>query len=174
MKSKAPGKCGQPLTAKTPKTADAQITPEVASDAWRVSNVGRLLNECVQRFEQSVLEKMALAGHHDFTLSHISVTRNLDIDGTRATELARRASITKQSLGELVTQLENRGIVTREQDPTDGRAKVVRFTKRGREWLEQFHLALEQTEAEMEQVLGSTLYRAIKRGLLKYAHAGEA
>lgn len=168
---KAPGKRGKQAAEQAKRATDAR---DMASSAWRVSNVGRLLNECVQRFERSVLEKMALAGHHDFTLSHISVTRNLDIDGTRATELARRASITKQSLGELVTQLENLGIVKREQDPTDGRAKVVRFTERGRDWLEQFHFALEKTEAEMEAELGPTLYKAIKRGLLKYAHGGDA
>jgi DNA-binding MarR family transcriptional regulator len=141
------------------------------SDAWRSSNIARLLNDAVQRFETSVLEKMAIRGHAECTLSHINVTRNLDIEGTRATELARRASMTKQSLGELVAQLEELGIVKREQDPTDGRAKVVLFTERGRKWLDHFHVVLEQTEKEMEAELGPTLYKALKRGLLKYAHA---
>ncbi|WP_244438938.1 MarR family winged helix-turn-helix transcriptional regulator [Paraburkholderia dilworthii] len=141
-----------------------------ASSAWRTSNIGRLLNEAVHRFEASVLEKMAIAGHDECTLSHISVTRNLDLEGTRAVELARRAAMTKQSLGELITQLETLGIVKREPDPTDGRAKVVLFTERGRNWLDQFHTALEQTEAEMESELGPTLYKALKRGLQKYSH----
>jgi DNA-binding MarR family transcriptional regulator len=143
------------------------------SDAWRTSNIGRLLNEAVQRFEESVLEKMAAAGHGECSLSHITVTRNLDLEGTRAVELARRASMTKQSIGELVAQLETLGIVKREPDPTDGRAKVVLFTRKGKDWLEHFHAALEQTEKEMECELGATLYKAIKRGLLKYAHGGD-
>jgi DNA-binding MarR family transcriptional regulator len=141
-----------------------------ASEAWRTSNIGRLLNEAVQRFETSILEKMALAGHSECTLSHINVTRNLDLQGTRAVELARRSSMTKQSLGELVAQLEALGIVKRKPDPNDGRAKVVLFTERGRNWLEQFHAALEQTEAEMESELGPTLCKTVKRGLQKYAH----
>jgi DNA-binding MarR family transcriptional regulator len=141
-----------------------------AGDTWRVTNIGRLLNDAVHRFEESVLEKMARAGHDECTISHITVTRNLDIEGTRAVELARRASMTKQSIGELVIQLEALGIVKREQDPTDGRAKVVLFTEKGRDWLENFHAALEQTEREMEEELGATLYKAVKRGLLKYVH----
>ncbi|BFG80580.1 winged helix DNA-binding protein [Paraburkholderia terrae] len=143
------------------------------NNEWRISNIGRLLNGAVHRFEASILDKMAAAGHSECTLSHINVTRNLDIEGTRAVELARRASMTKQSLGELITQLEALGIVKREQDPTDGRAKVVLFTEAGRNWLEQFHTALEQTEAELESELGPALYKALKRGLQKYAHGTE-
>ncbi|OLL31280.1 MarR family transcriptional regulator [Burkholderia sp. SRS-W-2-2016] len=141
-------------------------------DAWRATNIGRLLNEAVHRFEESVLEKMARGGHGECTLSHITVTRNLDLDGTRAVELARRASMTKQSIGELVTQLETLGIVMREPDPTDGRAKIVLFTAKGRDWLDHFHAAVEATEQELADALGPTLYKAIKRGLLKYAHGG--
>jgi DNA-binding MarR family transcriptional regulator len=162
----------------TSKRKKATVQPQSASDAniakpgemWRTSNVGRLLNEAVHRFETSVLEKMAMAGHGECTLSHISVTRNLDLEGTRAVELARRSSMTKQSIGELVTQLEALGMVKREQDPTDGRAKIVLFTERGRDWLDHFHAALEQTEREMENELGEILYKALKRGLKKYSH----
>ncbi|APA87044.2 MarR family transcriptional regulator [Paraburkholderia sprentiae WSM5005] len=158
----------------TPQTeAFDEVAIAGKSNAWRTSNIGRLLNEAVHRFEKSVLEKMAAAGHGECTLSHINVTRNLDVEGTRAVELARRASMTKQSLGELVTQLEALGIVTRVPDPTDGRAKVVLFTEKGRDWLENFHAALEQTEKELESELSTTLYKAVKRGLARYAHGAD-
>lgn len=160
------------VAADVVTTATTTVTVPLTADAWRTSNIGRLLNQSIQRFEESVLAKMAAAGIGEFTLSHVSVTRNLDVQGTRATELARRASITKQSLGELVTQLEKLGIVMREPDPTDGRAKIVRFTTQGMAWLEQFHLAVEQTEAEIEAELGATLFQALKKGLTKYAQPG--
>lgn len=156
---------------KPAATGDLAIS--VAGNAWRASNIGKLLNEAVQRFEASILEKMAVAGHGEFTLSHIAVTRNLDLDGTRAVELARRASMTKQSIGELLTQIETLGIIKREPDPTDGRAKVVMFTEKGKNWLEHFHAALEQTEREMETEIGPTLYKAVRRGLLQYAHGND-
>lgn len=157
------------MAARNAAHIDAAVSG-VSDDSWRTSNIGRLLNEAVHRFEASVLAKMAVAGLGECTLSHINVTRNLDLQGTRATELARRSSMTKQSLGELVTQLETLGIVKREQDPGDGRAKIVLFTERGRNWLQQFHAALEQVEAEMESELGPSLYKALKGGLQKYAH----
>jgi DNA-binding MarR family transcriptional regulator len=137
-------------------------------DAWRATNLGRLLNQAAQRFEESVLAKMVAAGHGQFTLSHISVTRNLDAQGTRATEIARRAAITKQSLGEIIIQLEQLGIVMREPDPSDGRAKIVRFTGHGMVWLEQFHGAVDETEAEIAAALGPALYDALKEGLRNY------
>ncbi|ONN65845.1 MarR family winged helix-turn-helix transcriptional regulator [Herbaspirillum sp. VT-16-41] len=154
----------------TPKKTRKPARPAIpaSNDAWRATNLGRLLNQAVQRFEESVLAKMVAAGHGQFTQSHISVTRNLDVQGTRATEIAKRASITKQSLGELVLQLEKLGIVMREPDPSDGRAKIVRFTPQGMLWLEQFHQAVEETEAEIAAALGPTLYLALKEGLLGY------
>lgn len=167
--SATPNTCAGKKTATQIDPFDDVEIPR-KSDAWRTSNIGRLLNEAVHRFEESVLEKMAAAGHGECTLSHINVTRNLDLEGTRATELARRASMTKQSLSELLTQLEALGMVTRVPDPTDGRAKVVLFTEKGRDWLENFHTALERTEKELESELGTTLYKAVKRGLAKYAH----
>jgi DNA-binding MarR family transcriptional regulator len=144
------------------------VATTLKDDVWRLSNIGRLLNTAVQRFEATILEKMAAAGHGECTTSHLNVTRNLDLHGTRATELAKRASMTKQSLGELIAQLEELGIVKREPDPTDGRAKIVMFTARGRQWLERFHTALMESEMEMEAELGAALFRSLKKALEKY------
>src|SRR5262249_29839575 len=61
------------------------------TDGWRHDNIGRLLNNAVRRFEDRVLELMAEAGYADARISHLNLTRNLDRDGTRLTELAARA-----------------------------------------------------------------------------------
>jgi len=55
----------------------------------------------------------------------------LDREGVRMSTLAERAQMTKQSMTEIVVGLENAGLVTREADPTDGRAKLVVPTKEG-------------------------------------------
>ena len=70
--------------------------------AWRHANIGRLLNNAVRRFEGRVLELMSERGHGQTRIAHVSLTRNLDVEGTRLTELARRASMSKQAMGELV------------------------------------------------------------------------
>jgi Mn-dependent DtxR family transcriptional regulator len=41
--------------------------------------------------------------------------------------------MTKQSVGEVVSDLEKRGYVERVPDPEDGRAKLIRLTTKGRE-----------------------------------------
>lgn len=143
--------------------------PHAIDPAWRRDNIGRLLNDAIGRFESHILRHMETAGHRGFSLSHITVTRNLDLDGTRATELARRANITKQSMSELIAQLEASGIVERRPDPADGRAKIVFFSKAGLAWLNAFGAALHAAEQDMEKELGKPTLAALKKALTVYA-----
>lgn len=136
--------------------------------AWRHANVGRLLNNAVRRFEARVLELMAESGHGETRIAHVSLTRNLDVEGTRLTELARRASMSKQAMGELVDQCAELGLVTREADPHDGRARVVRFTPAGLRWLAAFGDAVDVAEAEMRKQLGKVTMDAMVQGLSAY------
>lgn len=138
-------------------------------DLWRHRNIGRLLNNAVQRFESRILEELEKAGHGGLSLSHITITRNLDSGGTRATELARRAGITKQSAGELIVQLETLGLIERRPDPLDRRAKIVCFSTRGQAWLDAFAKALQVAEDEMAHRLGPDLYDQVRLGLMRYS-----
>ncbi|MFC0218905.1 DNA-binding MarR family transcriptional regulator [Pseudochelatococcus lubricantis] len=141
---------------------------ERAGTAWRHANIGRLLNNAVRRFEARVLEVMSEKGHTEARIAHISLTRNLDIAGTRLTELARRASMSKQAMGELVDQCANLGLVDRTEDPSDRRARLIVFTPTGIEWLEAFRTAVDIAEAEMRAELGETAMNAIVAGLTGY------
>jgi len=152
-----------------PRSLPDSDRPHASDPSWRRENVGRLLNDAIARFESGILRQMDAAGYHGFSLSHITVTRNLDLAGTRATELARRAGITKQSMSELIHQLEASGIVERRPDPADGRAKIVFFSKAGLAWLEAFGSALHNAEQEMAGELGSDSFAALKQALSTYA-----
>lgn len=143
------------------------------NEDWRRHNVGRLLNNAVSQFESRILEELESVGHGGLSLSHITITRNLDLSGTRATELARRADITKQSVGELIGQIEQLGLVERKPDPHDRRAKIICFTPAGLNWLNAFRSALETAEREMEQQLGSTLFTQLHKALVRYDQAGK-
>jgi DNA-binding MarR family transcriptional regulator len=136
--------------------------------AWRHANVGRLLNNAVRRFEARVLELMSAKGHDETRIAHVSLTRNLDVDGTRLTELARRASMSKQAMGELVDQCANLGLVDRVADPSDRRARIVMFTPAGLAWLDAFRDAVDVAEQEMRSELGKTAMDAILKGLAAY------
>jgi len=56
-----------------------------------------------------------------------------DGGGMRLTEIAERANMTKQSVGEIVDDLAARGYVKRVPDPNDRRAKLICLTERGEE-----------------------------------------
>jgi DNA-binding MarR family transcriptional regulator len=136
--------------------------------AWRHANIGRLLNNAVGRFEARVLALMSASGHVDTRIAHVGLTRNLDVEGTRLTELARRASMSKQAMGELVDQCAQLGLVDRVADPSDGRARIVMFTPAGLSWLDAFREAVDVAEQEMRSELGKTTMDAILKGLAAY------
>lgn len=140
-----------------------------AGTAWRHANIGRLLNNAVRRFEARVLELMGDRGHAETRIAHVSLTRNLDVEGTRLTELARRASMSKQAMGELVDQCAALGLVTRAVDPSDRRARIVTFTPAGLIWLEAFREAVDIAEREMRSELGAQDMETIVKGLAAYA-----
>jgi DNA-binding MarR family transcriptional regulator len=52
-------------------------------------------------------------------------------DGSRVTELAELAGMTKQSMSEHVDGLVALGLLERTRDPADGRAKLIRPTRAG-------------------------------------------
>lgn len=137
-------------------------------EGWRRHNVGRLLANALHHFEERVIELLEAAGHDEVKQSHVSATRHLDVAGTRLTEMAQRATMTKQSMSELVAQIEERGLVTRTPDPNDGRARIVRFTPAGLEWLRDFRDAVRVAEEEMAQQIGSQALAAMKDALERY------
>lgn len=135
---------------------------------WRHANIGRLLNNAISRFEARVLELMSESGHGETRIAHVSLTRNLDVEGTRLTELARRAAMSKQAMGELVDQCAALGLVDRVADLSDGRARIVKFTADGLLWLDAFRDAVDVAEREMRAELGKATMDAIVRGLADY------
>ncbi|HKB42578.1 MAG TPA: MarR family transcriptional regulator [Gemmataceae bacterium] len=86
----------------------------------------------------------------------------LDQEGTRVSELARRAQITKQSMAELVAHLERHGYVERVADPGDRRAKLVRATSRGQEVYAIAREAIAEIEREWTERLGANNMRQLR------------
>jgi DNA-binding MarR family transcriptional regulator len=80
-----------------------------------------------------VTERMRAAGYPWAPARHYPVFENIDPAGTRLTVLASRAGITHQAMAQLVGELEERGIVERVPDTSDGRARLVRLTGDGRQ-----------------------------------------
>jgi DNA-binding MarR family transcriptional regulator len=78
----------------------------------------------------------------------------LDAEGSRVADLARRARMSRQAMGELVEDLERLGYVTRRPDPRDGRAKQVTLTKKGAAAINDGIAAVVDLEARWAKMLG--------------------
>jgi DNA-binding MarR family transcriptional regulator len=93
----------------------------------------RLLDVAFDAFSEELSRRVEAAGYTDLRPGHGCVFGTIDPEGSRLTDLAERANMTKQSVGEAASDLERRGYVQRVPDPNDGRAKIIRLTARGRE-----------------------------------------
>lgn len=151
----------------------------LAESGWRQTHLGRLAERARQRFDARVLALMAhdaelalslshLAARGRLGASHIQITRHLAEDGSRLTELARQAGITKQAMGKLVDQCMAWGLVERLPDGRDARATRVAFTPAGRQWLAAYRKAVEQAEAEFRQAVGDDVATVVHLGLEAY------
>lgn len=150
-------------------------------DRWRQSHLGRWLGHAMRRFDERVLQLMArnpgvplalanLAARDQISAAHIHITRHLALQGSRLTELAQAAGMTKQAMGKLVDQCEAWGLVTREDDLLDARARRVVFTEAGLAWLQAFRDAVLQAEQEFRDAVGQDVATVVALGLEAYAH----
>jgi DNA-binding MarR family transcriptional regulator len=93
-------------------------------------NIGLLLYIPYRALEKRVFDELAAAGY-DVTPAQARIFQRIGPNGTRLTELAEAAQVTKQTAGFLVDALERAGYVRRVPDPTDARARLVQITEKG-------------------------------------------
>jgi DNA-binding MarR family transcriptional regulator len=98
--------------------------------------------------------------------SHTSLLPHIALRGTRITDLAEKLGITKQAVSKLVDDLEALGMLAREPDPEDARARLVVFTKRGKEGLFEGLAVLGALEAELASWVGKTRMAQLRAALL--------
>jgi DNA-binding MarR family transcriptional regulator len=104
--------------------------------------------------EARLLATLTAEGYDDLTLAQARVAARIGPSGTRLTDLAAQALVTKQTAGHLVDQLERAGYVRRVPDPTDARARLVQIAERGRELVAVARRVEAEVEAEWTAYLG--------------------
>ena len=107
------------------------------------------------------------AGYTDITLAQARIGQRIGPEGTRLTDLAEQAQVTKQTAGFLVDQLERAGYVERVPDPADGRARLIRLSARGEGVADVANAEVALVEREWEDHLGAAAYRDLRIALLK-------
>ncbi len=149
-------------------------------DGLRATHMGRLLGEASRRFDTRVQTLMAhssqaplqlanLAGRGKVSAAIVHITRHLQLGGSRLTDLAQAADMSKQAMTTLVDECEAWGLVQREADTRDARAKLVCFTPTGLAWLAAFEAAVAQAQEELAQEVGEQVAQVMSFGLEAYA-----
>lgn len=124
-----------------------------------VPMLGALLRAPLQAISARIAADLAAAGYGDLRPAHLAVFQHLRVDGDRATLLAERALMTKQSMGALLDHLEQHGYVERVPDPADQRVRVVRRTARGWAVERVARASLQQLEDEWTAYIGMNRMR---------------
>ena len=150
-----------------------------ADPYWRHTHLGRMLGLAVMRFDQRVLVLMAhdanapmtltrLAQRQQISAAHIHILRHLPVGGTRLTDLARDAHMTKQAMAQAVSQCVAWGLVEQRVSDTDRRAQLILFTPMGLTWLGVYGDAVAQAENEFRQQVGAEVATVVMLGLEAY------
>ena len=140
-----------------------------SEDAWRTYNMGRLFSMSARRFSREALEVAQDCGWNKVSELSLALFRNLDLEGSRLTDVAARARMTKQSMRELVDRAERLGLVARAPDRADRRAKIIAFTAEGLAMLDDMRDGLALAEARFGTQTGSAFTAVLKAKLLDYA-----
>lgn len=129
-------------------------------------NTALLMFISFRHAEERILRALTDAGHA-ITLAQARVCARIGPDGTRLTELADAAQITKQSAATHVAALERGGYVERAPDPTDARARLVRLTPAAARLQAVARREEAAIEAEWTAHLGAPAMRQLRESLAR-------
>ena len=146
--------CGGGDVMCIPHVAGGDGAENGMDDAARV-DLGVALFIPYRYMEDRIFRAIQQAGFDDWTLAQVRVFQRIAADGSRLTDLADQAQVSKQSAGVLVDQLERLRYVRRVPDPTDGRARLIVIEERGRRAAEVAIATSAEILAEWTAYLGT-------------------
>jgi DNA-binding MarR family transcriptional regulator len=128
--------------------------------------IGQILVRLLQQFRTELFAGAQADGRFgDIRFPHMHVWGNVGVDGVRLTELARRAQLSLAACSELVDELQELGYLERRRDPTDGRAKLIFPTTRGRTVLDEAGRSVAELEQRWRRELPAGAFDAACRSL---------
>jgi DNA-binding MarR family transcriptional regulator len=127
--------------------------------------LGSLMSAAGARLAAILDATLREAGFADLRAAHAGPFMVLDAEGTRPSELAARAHMTKQAMGELVSYLVDHGYLEVLPDPDDRRARLVRPTARGWRAVDTGLEAITAFDRWLEEQLGAKEVAHLRRNL---------
>ena len=129
--------------------------------------IGALLRVPAQAVHRRLISELNAAGFEELRLPHMAVLQFPGPDGVRPGTLAERAGMSKQAMNQLLRSLEDLGYIVRSDAPNEGRARIVRFTQRGRAAYSKVHDILRDIEREWSAELGPKSFAQLKELLFR-------
>lgn len=129
-------------------------------------DIATLMFIAYRAMDDRVVRGMREAGF-EMTVAQGRIAQRIAPEGSRLTDLAQQAQVTKQTASILVAALEGQGLVERVPDPADGRARLIRFTRKGRAAAEQARALVLGVEHGWEEHLGPELTASLREALGK-------
>ena len=124
--------------------------------------IGALLRVPAQAIHRRIIKELNAAGFEELRLPHMAVLQFPGPDGVRPGTLAERAGMSKQAMNQLLRSLEGLGYIARSDAPDEGRARIIRLTKRGRAAYSKVHDILRDIEREWSAQLGPKDFTQLK------------
>jgi DNA-binding MarR family transcriptional regulator len=129
--------------------------------------IGALLRVPGQVIQRRIIRELNAVGFKELVVPHMAVLQFPGPDGVRPGMLAESAGMSKQAMNRLLRSLENFGYIVRSDAPNEGRARVVRLTKRGHAAYAKIHEVLRVIESEWSTELGPRYFDELKKLLLR-------
>ncbi len=129
-------------------------------------NIGRLLSLAMRDFQTRCAEKLHARGYTQLSATHLTILSYIEPTGTRIVTLAERAGMTKQSMGDLIRELEAQGYVERSLDPNDKRAFIIKMAQNNGSFMTDAFAIMAEIQAEYAAALGGSGLDDLRR-LLK-------
>ena len=151
-------------------------TPSRATiDALRRASVAQLLLQAGRLVDERALAAVrGRPGAPAVRPAHTKLFPHVTREGVRLTELARRVGVTKQAVQPLVAELAAWGFVEVVPDPTDGRARLVRWTDAGLRGILDGLAVLAALDAALEGRVGAARWAALREALAEVVDALDA
>src|SRR5262249_37628985 len=114
---------------------------------------------------ETLHERLPDAGFPDIRPPHCQVLRGIEPGGSRLTDLAAAARMTKQSMGALVDHLQAAGYVERVPDRDDPPVNAIRLTPRGEHAAQASPDIGTQSEPEWPHKIGRNRLEQLRQAL---------
>jgi DNA-binding MarR family transcriptional regulator len=134
-------------------------------EAEKAQSTVQLLFKAARLLNERAIDEARRRMNKPIRVAHTTLLPHVDLEGTRLTDLASRLGVTKQAAGQLVDELVEMNVLERVPDPADARAKLVRFSARGRAGILEGLAVLREMEKGIEDLVGEKNMRVLHASL---------